>query len=203
MQSDLNIPEFGYKTHISIDAEHGFIRRQKTTDAAAHDGARLREGLVDPTNTASVVWADTAYRSAANEAYLADHGKRSQIHRKSRKASRCPSGRPRRTRRNPRSGLASSMSSHTKRSHEPLHPHGQYCPSRGDDHDVQYRLQSRPMAMVGDPNCVRLMGKFEESAPKQRDMSPKSTNQQLKVARTAENPDLHRSISRQSEVSRC
>ena len=27
VQSDLNIPEYGYKTHISIDAEHGFIRR--------------------------------------------------------------------------------------------------------------------------------------------------------------------------------
>ena len=88
VQSDLNIPEFGYKTHISIDVEHGFIRRQKITDAAAHDGARLREGLVDPSNTASSVWADTAYRSAANEAYLADHGKRSQIHRKK------PKGKP-------------------------------------------------------------------------------------------------------------
>ena len=84
-QSDLNIPDFGYKTHISIDVEHGFIRRQKTTDAAAHDGARLREGLVDPSNTAASVWADTAYRSAANEAYLADHGKRSRIHRKKTK----------------------------------------------------------------------------------------------------------------------
>ena len=34
------------------------------------------------------MWADTAYRSAANEAYLADHGKRSQIHRKK------PKGKP-------------------------------------------------------------------------------------------------------------
>jgi IS5 family transposase len=82
MQGDLNIPEFGYKTHISVDVEHGFIRRQKVTDAAAHDGARRREGLIDPTNTASGVWADTAYRSATNEAYLRDHGKVSQIHRK-------------------------------------------------------------------------------------------------------------------------
>ena len=87
-QSDLAIPEFGYKTHISVDVEHGFVRRQKITDAAAHDGARLREGLVDPTNTASGVWADTAYRSQANEAYLADRGKVSQIHRKK------PAGKP-------------------------------------------------------------------------------------------------------------
>ena len=53
IKRDLAIPEFGYKSHISIDQRHGFIRRQKVTDAAAHDGARLREGLLDPTNTAS------------------------------------------------------------------------------------------------------------------------------------------------------
>jgi IS5 family transposase len=88
MHNDLNILEFGYKTHICVDVEHGFIRRQKVTDAAAHDGARLREGLVDPTNTASSVWADTAYLSAANESYLADRGKVSQIHRKK------PAGKP-------------------------------------------------------------------------------------------------------------
>ncbi len=78
----LLIPAFGYKNHISIDRRHGIIRRMKVTDAAAHDGARLREGLIDPSNTASDVWADTAYRSAANEEYLARHGKRSRIHHK-------------------------------------------------------------------------------------------------------------------------
>ena len=82
IKRDLAIPEFGYKTHVSVDVAHGFIRRQKVTDAAAHDGARLREGLVDPTNTASGVWADTAYRSAANEKFLSDRGKVSRIHRK-------------------------------------------------------------------------------------------------------------------------
>jgi len=38
--------------------------------------------LIDRDNTASNVWADTAYRSKANEKYLADHALRSQIHRK-------------------------------------------------------------------------------------------------------------------------
>jgi len=88
LKRDLAIPAFGYKSHIGIDRRHGFIRRQKATDAAAHDGARLREGLVDPTNTASDVWADTAYRSKANEKFLSDRGKRSQIHR------RKPTGKP-------------------------------------------------------------------------------------------------------------
>jgi IS5 family transposase len=64
------------------------IRRGKTTDAAAHDGARLREGLIDPNNTAAHVWADTAYRSGENKRYLADNGKVSRIHR------RKPPGRP-------------------------------------------------------------------------------------------------------------
>jgi IS5 family transposase len=81
-QIDIAIPFFGYKSHISIDRRHGIIRREKTTDAAAHDGARLREGLIDPANTASDVWADTAYRSAANEAFLEKAGKTSRIHRK-------------------------------------------------------------------------------------------------------------------------
>ncbi len=58
------------------------------TDAAAYEGARLREGLLDKTNTAASVWADTAYRSAANEAFLAKNGFRSCIHRKK------PKGRP-------------------------------------------------------------------------------------------------------------
>jgi IS5 family transposase len=81
-QIDIAIPTFGYKSHISIDRRHGVIRRGKTTDAAAHDGARLREGLIDPNNTASDVWADTAYRSAENERYLAGIGRVSRIHRR-------------------------------------------------------------------------------------------------------------------------
>jgi transposase, IS5 family len=87
-QIDIAIPTFGYKNHVSIDRRHGIIRRQVTSDAAAHDGARLREGLIDPQNTASDVWADTAYRSAANEEYLENCGKKSRIHQKK------PKGKP-------------------------------------------------------------------------------------------------------------
>ena len=38
------------------------------------DGARLREGLIDPQNTASDLWADSAYRSARNEEFLTESG---------------------------------------------------------------------------------------------------------------------------------
>jgi IS5 family transposase len=81
-QVDIAVPTFGYKSHIGVDRRHGIIRRHRVTDAAAHDGAQLREGLIDPKNTAAPVWADTAYRSAANERYLADIGKISLIHRR-------------------------------------------------------------------------------------------------------------------------
>jgi transposase, IS5 family len=85
---DLAIPVFGYQNHISIDRGFGFIRKWAATDAAAYEGARLREGLLDKSNTASGVWADTAYRSAANEAFMEKSGFVSHVHRKK------PKGRP-------------------------------------------------------------------------------------------------------------
>src|SRR3954454_8641294 len=72
-QVDLAIPAFGYKNHIAIDRAHGLIRKWTATHAAAHDGARL-EDVLDRDNTASEVWADTAYRSVKNEAMLARRG---------------------------------------------------------------------------------------------------------------------------------
>ena len=63
------------------------MRAFKTTDAARHDGAVLRE-IVTRDNTASDVWADTAYRSKANEAWLHRMGRVSRIHH------RKPKGRP-------------------------------------------------------------------------------------------------------------
>jgi hypothetical protein len=84
---DLAVPAFGYKNHISIDRRPGLIRTWTATHAARHDGAQL-QNLVSKANTASDVWADTAYRSKANEKHLADNGLRSRIHRKK------PPGRP-------------------------------------------------------------------------------------------------------------
>jgi transposase, IS5 family len=47
---DLAIPVFGYQNHISIDRGFGFIRKWSATDAAAYEGRRLREGLLDKAN---------------------------------------------------------------------------------------------------------------------------------------------------------
>ena len=71
-----------------MERMHGIVPRQVITDTARHDGARLREGLIQRANTARDVWADSAYRSAENEAWLAEHGMRSRIHHKK------PRGRP-------------------------------------------------------------------------------------------------------------
>jgi IS5 family transposase len=84
---DIAVPAFGYRNHVGIDRRHGLIRRWTATDAAAHDGARLGD-LLDPDNTAGAVWADTSYRSAKNEAMLAERGLVSRVHRKK------PKGRP-------------------------------------------------------------------------------------------------------------
>jgi transposase, IS5 family len=72
-RSELVIPVFGYKNHLGIDRRHGLIRSFIVTDAARHDGRQLGK-LLDPHNTASGVWADAAYRSAANAALLARRG---------------------------------------------------------------------------------------------------------------------------------
>lgn len=84
---DIAIPSFGYKSSISICRTFGFIRKCKVTDGARFDGRMLRD-VVTSDNTASDVWADTAYRSQANEAWLKRQSRVSRIHR------RKPRGRP-------------------------------------------------------------------------------------------------------------
>jgi IS5 family transposase len=59
------VPIFGYKSHIGIDRRNGLIRRWTVTDAAQHD-SRSFVRLLDAENTASRVWADTAYRTKRN-----------------------------------------------------------------------------------------------------------------------------------------
>jgi len=80
-------PVFGYKSHISIDRRFGFIRQAAVTSAAAPDGKHLKR-LVSRENTGSAVWADSAYRSKANETWLAQRVLTSRIHR------RKPAGKP-------------------------------------------------------------------------------------------------------------
>lgn len=80
-------PVFGYKSHISIDRRFGFIRKAAVTSVADSDGRQLCR-VIDTANTAGDVWADSAYRSAKNEALLKSNMLKSRIHR------RKPKGRP-------------------------------------------------------------------------------------------------------------
>ena len=75
---------YGYKNHINVDRRHKLVRRYKVTDAAVHD-SQVVEDILDPNNTASDVWADSAYRSASIEAALEEKGLKSRVHRKGRR----------------------------------------------------------------------------------------------------------------------
>ena len=81
------IPTFGYKSHIAIDRRYGFIRECAVT-SASHGDDRMLPQIVTTDNASSNVWADSAYRSKANEAWLSGKMLRSQIHR------RKPKGKP-------------------------------------------------------------------------------------------------------------
>lgn len=81
------LPVFGYKSHIAIDRRFGFIRECAVTSASHADG-RMLPRLVTTQNTASQVWADSAYRSQKNEKWLATKMLDSRIHR------RKPAGKP-------------------------------------------------------------------------------------------------------------
>jgi transposase, IS5 family len=72
---------YGYKNHVTVDRRHKLVRRYHVTDAAVHDSQVLDE-VLDPDNTASGVWADSAYRSAAIETKLEEKGLKSRIHHK-------------------------------------------------------------------------------------------------------------------------
>ena len=64
-------------------------RRYTVTHAAAYDGGQLG-AVLDGDNTASDVWADTAYRSAANLALLDRRGLKPQFQRKKPRGKKMP-----------------------------------------------------------------------------------------------------------------
>lgn len=89
--TEIALPLFGYKNHVGVDRSHGFIRRFTVTHAPRHDGGQLA-AVLDPANTASEVWADTAYRSKANLAAPERRGLVAQFQRakRARQANAAP-----------------------------------------------------------------------------------------------------------------
>ncbi|WP_145198765.1 transposase [Sphingobium sp. B2] len=85
--AQIMVPMFGYKNHAGIDRTFGFIRKWAVTHAARHDSGAF-EDVLDTGNIAQSVWADTAYRSAKNEAAIRRARLKSMIH------FRKPKGKP-------------------------------------------------------------------------------------------------------------
>jgi IS5 family transposase len=75
---------YGYKNHIGIDNKHKLIRDYAVTDASVHD-SNVFEEILDEENTNADVWADSAYRSQAQEESLAALGYRSQVSKKGKR----------------------------------------------------------------------------------------------------------------------
>jgi IS5 family transposase len=71
---------YDYKNDISMDQCHKLVLRYSVTDAARHESTEL-DAVLDPDNTYSEVWADSAYRSAEIEEKLVKRGLKSRIHR--------------------------------------------------------------------------------------------------------------------------
>ena len=84
------------------------MRRYMVSDASVHDSQKL-EDVLDPTNTATEVWADSAYRSDEIEEKLAERGLKSRIHRRADRNRNAVRRRRPLTRRARRCAPASSM----------------------------------------------------------------------------------------------
>jgi transposase, IS5 family len=75
---------YGYKNHINVDVDYKLIRKYEVTDAAVHDSQMLGN-IIDPENRNADLYADSAYRSAAQEENLKQQGYRSKVHHKAKR----------------------------------------------------------------------------------------------------------------------
>src|SRR4051794_20480366 len=150
---------FGYKNHVNIDRKHKLMRRYTVTDAAVHDSQTL-EALLDPSNTASDVWADTAYRSMETEEKLAEKGLRSRIHRR---ASR---GKPLSQRAQKANRARSKVRARRACLRPSAHQHGRqnrahdrFRQSQGEDRPDEPRVQHQPIGLPGADGHARIAGR--------------------------------------------
>jgi IS5 family transposase len=70
---------YGYKAHVSSDGEHQLIRAAVISTASQYDGEVFAE--IAPADT-GIVYADKAYDTRANQAWLQTHGIRNGILKK-------------------------------------------------------------------------------------------------------------------------
>lgn len=73
---------YGYKDHVNVDQCTKLITAWEFTSAEVHDSQVLAEVLQSPKEGGTDVYADSAYRSEAQEEILATSGHTSRIHEK-------------------------------------------------------------------------------------------------------------------------
>ena len=71
---------YGYKNHVNVDRATKLVTAHATTPASVHDSQVFDVVLRDADAGGKEVWADSAYRSGAQEQSLRDHGHDSHIH---------------------------------------------------------------------------------------------------------------------------
>lgn len=76
-----NVNYYGYKNHVSVDAEHKLIRRFEVTSASVHD-SQVVQPLLDQNNSGKDVYADSAYVGEEVANYLKEAGLQSCINEK-------------------------------------------------------------------------------------------------------------------------
>lgn len=81
-----NVSYYGYKNHANIDRAHKLIRRYRVTDASVHDSQEM-DAVLDADNDSKDTWADSAYRSEAQEERLKEAGFASHVHERAYRGS--------------------------------------------------------------------------------------------------------------------
>ena len=165
------MPVFGYKNHVGIDREHGFLRRYSVTHAAAHDGGQLA-AVLDHDNTASDVWADTAYRSAANLTVLERCGLKPQFQRKKPRGRKMPAHIARGNTTAPACARASSTSS-------PPRNAGSGSSSAPSAWSAPASRSAWPISLTTSPGWPGSMAELRPHDAKARHHRPKSGENRL------------------------
>jgi len=76
--------QYGYKNHVSVDVEHGFVRCFDVSSASVHDSQHF-EAVLDESQKGEAVYADGAYRSRERIEALAEKGFIERLHHKGHK----------------------------------------------------------------------------------------------------------------------
>src|SRR5262249_22399604 len=122
-----------------------------------HDGAEL-PGLIDKQNTASDVWADTAYRSAKNEEHLARNGLRSPPSQEAE--GQADAGGHRKSQREKVQGSSRRRACprQAKGADGACHPHHRVGQGESENRPRQSHLQHETHGLADGSACNRIIG---------------------------------------------